>query len=73
MLNIFISYHHQCEAIVRTLVEDIEVLGHTVWFDEELSGGPVTTVPGRSERRSAGREDAAARPRRGRRTTGAGR
>jgi hypothetical protein len=39
MLNIFISYNRHSEATVRTLVDDIEALGHTVWFDQELRGG----------------------------------
>jgi len=39
MSNIFISYHHQSVAIIKTLAEDIDALGHTVWFDHELSGG----------------------------------
>ena len=39
MANIFISYNRQSEPIVRSLVSDIESLGHTVWFDHELSGG----------------------------------
>ena len=39
MANIFISYNRQSETVVRTLSEDIEALGHTVWFDQELSGG----------------------------------
>ena len=39
MSNIFVSYSHQSEAFVRILVDDIEALGHTVWFDRELSGG----------------------------------
>ncbi len=39
MSNIFISYNRQSEKIARTLVDDIEALGHTAWFDQELSGG----------------------------------
>lgn len=39
MANIFISYNRKSEAIARTLAGDIETLGHTVWFDHELSGG----------------------------------
>src|SRR5215475_8144386 len=39
MANIFISYNRQTKAITKALVEDIEALGHTVWFDQELSGG----------------------------------
>jgi hypothetical protein len=38
-VNIFISYNRQTKAITKALVEDVETLGHTVWFDQELSGG----------------------------------
>jgi hypothetical protein len=38
-VNIFISYNRQTKAITKALVEDVEALGHTVWFDQELSGG----------------------------------
>jgi hypothetical protein len=41
MANIFISYNRQSEAIARALADDIEALGHTVWFDQDLSGGQV--------------------------------
>jgi hypothetical protein len=37
--KIFISYARQSKALVKTLADDIESLGHTVWFDQELSGG----------------------------------
>jgi TIR domain-containing protein len=39
MSKIFISYNRQSEPIVRSLANDIESLGHTAWFDHELSGG----------------------------------
>jgi len=39
MANIFVSYNRQTEAITKALVEDVQALGHTVWFDQELSGG----------------------------------
>jgi TIR domain len=39
MSKIFISYSRQSEAMARSLVNDIESLGHAVWFDHELSGG----------------------------------
>ncbi|MGE0825800.1 MAG: TIR domain-containing protein [Candidatus Binatia bacterium] len=39
MANIFISYSRHSEAIVKPLVDDIETLGHTVWFDQQLTGG----------------------------------
>jgi formylglycine-generating enzyme required for sulfatase activity len=41
MLNIFISYNRESEAIVRTLADVIKALGHKVWFDQELSGGQI--------------------------------
>ena len=39
MATVFISYSRQDQLVVRRLVDDLEALGHTVWFDEELSGG----------------------------------
>jgi hypothetical protein len=39
MPSIFISYSRRRTEIVRTLIEDIEALGHTVWYDKELTGG----------------------------------
>lgn len=39
MANIFISYNRRTKAITKALVDDVEALGHTVWFDQELSGG----------------------------------
>jgi hypothetical protein len=39
MSSIFVSYNRQSEAIIKTLVDDIQTLGHTVWFDQELKGG----------------------------------
>lgn len=39
MANIFVSYNRESEAITKTLVNDIIALGHTTWFDQELSGG----------------------------------
>lgn len=41
MATIFISYNRQSKDITKTLVDDIKALGHTVWFDKELSGGQV--------------------------------
>ena len=38
MASIFISYDRKSEVIVRALSEDIAVLGHTVWLDQELKG-----------------------------------
>jgi hypothetical protein len=35
----FISYSRQSQAMVKTLAQDIEALGPTVWFDQEISGG----------------------------------
>ncbi len=39
MSNFFLSYNHKSEAVVSTLADDIETLGHTAWFDQDLSGG----------------------------------
>lgn len=39
MANIFLSYNRKSEVMAKALADDIEKLGHTVWFDRELSGG----------------------------------
>lgn len=39
MPSIFISYSRRREAVVQTLIGDLEGLGHTVWYDKELTGG----------------------------------
>ena len=38
-MNIFISYNRKNSDMVNPLAKDIEAIGHTVWFDQELSGG----------------------------------
>lgn len=38
-MEIFLSYSRQNLHLIRSLVEDIEALGHQVWYDHELSGG----------------------------------
>ncbi|MGK7911010.1 MAG: SUMF1/EgtB/PvdO family nonheme iron enzyme [Synechococcus sp.] len=39
MSKLFVSYSRQDEALAATLIDDLKTLGHTVWFDRELSGG----------------------------------
>jgi len=39
MSRIFVSYNRQSQDMARTLVGDLEDMGHDVWFDHELSGG----------------------------------
>ena len=39
MAKIFLSYNRKGAALVEGLIEDLEELGHDVWFDQELSGG----------------------------------
>lgn len=39
MPEVFISYDRESRPLVTTLVDDIQALGHSVWYDEELSGG----------------------------------
>ncbi len=39
MASIFISYSRESKPIAMTLAADIVALGHTVWFDQEISGG----------------------------------
>lgn len=41
MATVFVSYSGRREPTINGLVEDIEALGHHVWFDKELSGGQV--------------------------------
>ncbi|MCP4264507.1 MAG: toll/interleukin-1 receptor domain-containing protein [Candidatus Brocadiaceae bacterium] len=41
MLQIFVSYSRESQAIVKAMVNDIEELGHNVWLDAELTGGQV--------------------------------
>jgi hypothetical protein len=40
-MNIFVSYSSQNRPAVKSLVADLVSLEHTVWFDQELSGGQV--------------------------------
>ncbi len=39
MSKIFISYDRESNPLVMTLADDIKALGHTIWLDQELSGG----------------------------------
>jgi hypothetical protein len=39
MARIFISYDRESRAIATSLAADIELLGHTAWFDKEIGGG----------------------------------
>ena len=39
MANVFVSYSRHSEGVARILVEDIGALRHTVWYDQDLSGG----------------------------------
>ena len=39
MSNLFISYSRDNATIVESLTADFRALGHTVWFDQQLSGG----------------------------------
>ncbi|NTW55322.1 MAG: acetyl-CoA carboxylase biotin carboxyl carrier protein [Chlorobaculum sp.] len=41
MAKIFLSYSRKSQAIAKNLVADIEALGYSLWFDQELSGGQV--------------------------------
>lgn len=40
-MNIFVSYSSKDRERVRNLVQDLEEIGHEVWFDQELSGGQL--------------------------------
>ena len=39
MSRIFLSYSRSNKDVVKNLEEDFEALGHTVWFDNQISGG----------------------------------
>ncbi len=39
MPRVFVSYSRKSRDAVKLLADDIEALGHIVWFDRELSGG----------------------------------
>lgn len=39
MATIFISYNRKSEVITKTLIDDMQELGYTIWFDHEISGG----------------------------------
>jgi TIR domain len=39
MSRIFIGYHRRSQAVASSLVQDLEAMGHTVWFDQDLAGG----------------------------------
>src|SRR5260221_11753141 len=40
-MRIFIRYRSKKRSLVETQANDLEALGHEVWFDKELSGGQV--------------------------------
>jgi hypothetical protein len=39
MSKVFISYSRDSGAIARTLADHVQELGHSVWFDKNLTGG----------------------------------
>src|SRR5262245_20189245 len=39
MLKVFISYSRKSQDSATLLVQDLQSLGHEVWFDQELTGG----------------------------------
>jgi len=41
MANIFLSYHRRSEKVAKALASDLQALSHSVWFDQELSGGQI--------------------------------
>jgi len=41
MFQVFISYSRKNLGAAKLLIQDLEALGHEVWFDQELAGGQV--------------------------------
>lgn len=41
MLSIFVSYSREQQDTVKTLVQDLESIGHKIWFDQQLTGGQL--------------------------------
>ena len=39
MARLFLSYARKDAVPVQALVQDLQALGNTVWFDEEVAGG----------------------------------
>ena len=39
MSNVFVSYSRRSEVVARRVVADLERLGRSVWFDNQLTGG----------------------------------
>jgi hypothetical protein len=39
MTMVFVSYGRENHAVVRSLTQDLVELGHTIWFDQDLTGG----------------------------------
>ena len=38
-MKIFISYSSKNRALVEVLANDLDAMGHEVWFDKKLTGG----------------------------------
>ena len=41
MTKIFVSYSRRNEDIARSVIDDVDAMGHSVWFDVELTGGQL--------------------------------
>jgi hypothetical protein len=39
MFQVFVSYSRKKLDATQPLIQDLETLGHAVWFDQELAGG----------------------------------
>ncbi|RMG76296.1 MAG: toll/interleukin-1 receptor domain-containing protein, partial [Chloroflexi bacterium] len=40
-MRIFVTYSHEDRVVVDLLIQDICQLGHTVWYDQQLTAGHV--------------------------------
>jgi hypothetical protein len=39
MFQVFVSYSRKKLDATQPLIQNLETLGHAVWFDQELAGG----------------------------------
>jgi hypothetical protein len=57
MFQVFVSYSRKNLGATQLLIQDLETLGHAVWFDQELAGGQVWWDQVLARIRAGGRRD----------------